>query len=70
VAKVSCSDDLRQLLADPWLEAETIVIKPNWVTGEPAGFTDSLSLRMFLEALDSRIVVTESLNINPFDDFA
>lgn len=64
VAKVSGSDELRQLLVDPWFESETVVIKPNWVTTEPAGFSDSRSLRMFLEALDSHIVVTESLHIN------
>lgn len=64
MAKVSSSDDLRRLLIDPWFESETIIIKPNWVTTEPAGFTDSRSLRMLLEALDSHIVVTESLHIN------
>lgn len=63
VAKVSGSGDLRRLLVDPWLESETIIIKPNWVTTEPAGFTDSRTLRMFLEALDARIMVTESLHI-------
>ncbi|MFX0202850.1 MAG: DUF362 domain-containing protein, partial [Candidatus Hodarchaeota archaeon] len=40
--------------------SETIIIKPNWVTNEPANFTDSKTLRTMLEALDSRIVVTES----------
>ncbi|MDH5441378.1 MAG: hypothetical protein OEZ48_02770 [Candidatus Bathyarchaeota archaeon] len=60
IAKVSTSDELRQMLVDPWLESETIIIKPNWVSGEPADFTDSETLRMMLEALDSHIVVTES----------
>jgi hypothetical protein len=51
------------MLVDPWLESETIIIKPNWVTNEPADFTDSEALRALFDALDSRIVVTESLNI-------
>jgi len=63
IAKVSNSDELRQMLVDPWFKSETIVIKPNWVSTEPAGFTDSQTLRMFLEALDSRVVVTECLHI-------
>jgi uncharacterized protein (DUF362 family) len=64
IAKVSSSDELRQILVDPWLESETIIIKPNWVSSEPADFTDSETLRMLLEALDSHIVVTESHQIN------
>ena len=60
IAKVSDSAELRQILVDPWFESETIIIKPNWVSNEPADFTDSESLRIMLEALDSHIVVTES----------
>jgi uncharacterized protein (DUF362 family) len=64
IAKVSDSNELRQILVDPWLESETIIIKPNWVSSEPADFTDSETLRMMLEALDSHIVITESHQIN------
>ena len=60
IAKVKDSNELRKLLDDPWLESETIIVKPNWLTNEAACFTDSRSLRMLFEALDSRIVVTES----------
>lgn len=60
IAKVSNSHELRQILVDPWFESETIIIKPNWVSTEPANFTDSETLRMMLEALDSHIVITES----------
>ncbi len=60
IAKVSNSFELRQLLVDPWFKSETIIIKPNWVSDELANFTDSKTLRMLLEALDSRFVVTES----------
>ncbi|KKM14777.1 hypothetical protein LCGC14_1702700 [marine sediment metagenome] len=60
IAKVSNSDELKQILIDPWLESETIIIKPNWGSNLPAAFNDSKTLRMILEVLDSNIVVTES----------
>ncbi|HDZ18186.1 hypothetical protein LCGC14_0721030 [marine sediment metagenome] len=60
IAKVSNSDELKQIMIDPWLESETIIIKPNWVSAAPAAFIDSKTMRMMLEALDSHIVVTES----------
>ena len=64
VAKVRSSDELKRLLEDPLLKAETIVIKPNWVgTDRSYGFTESDDLRMLLEVLDGRIVVTESYNL-------
>ena len=63
VAKVSDSDELRQVMVDPWLESETIIIKPNWVSTEPGGFTESEALRSVFEALDSNFVITESLHI-------
>ena len=53
VAKVKNSTELRQVLVDPWLESETIIIKPNWVSTDPADFTDADTLRMLFEALDS-----------------
>lgn len=59
-AKVNDSSELRQVLVDPWLESKTIIIKPNWVSTDPADFTDADTLRMLLEALDSRFVITES----------
>ncbi|KKL95592.1 hypothetical protein LCGC14_1853030 [marine sediment metagenome] len=60
IAKVSNSDELKQIMVDPWLKSETIIIKPNWVSAAPAAFIDSKTMRMMLEALDSHIVVTES----------
>ncbi|MFQ6052998.1 MAG: DUF362 domain-containing protein [Candidatus Bathyarchaeia archaeon] len=62
-AKVKSSRELAELLDDPCLESETIVIKPNWVSTEPGGYTEADTLRMVFEALDSKIVVTESLQI-------
>ena len=64
IAKVSDSHELKQILVDPWLDSETIIIKPNWVSNEPGDFTDSETLRTVLEALDSHIVVTEAHQIN------
>jgi hypothetical protein len=61
IAKVSNSDELKQILIDPWLESETIIIKPNWCNFTiPAISIDSKALRMILEVINSRIVVTES----------
>ena len=45
------------------MESETIIVKPNWVSVEPGGFTDAEILRTLFEALDSRMVVTESLHL-------
>lgn len=60
IAKVRDSDELTQLLNDPWFDSESIIIKPNWVSTEPADFTDVKTLRALFEVLKSRIVVTES----------
>jgi len=55
---------LKRLLKNPRLKKETIIIKPNWVGIDSAyGFTESEGLRMLLEALDGRIVVTESYSL-------
>ncbi len=63
LARAQSVADLKQLLIDPLFESDRIIIKPNWVSTEPSGFTDSQTLRMFLEALDSHIVVTECLHL-------
>jgi len=64
VARARRSVDLKQLFEDPLLKTDTIVIKPNWVgTDRSYGFTECDALRMLLEALDHRIVVTESYNL-------
>ncbi len=63
IAKVSNADELRQMLVDPWFDSETILVKPNWVSTDPADFTDAETLKTLFEALDSRIVVTESYSL-------
>ena len=60
IAKLSDSYKLDQILVDPWFESETIIIKPNWVSTMPGHFTSLKTLRLLLESLDSKIVVTES----------
>jgi len=60
IARLSSPDELRQLLDDPLLHRETIIIKPNWVSTKPGDFTDADTLRALFEALDSRFVITES----------
>ena len=60
IAKVRNSEELKQILVDPWLESESIIIKPNWATVETEYFTDSETLRMLFETLDSQITITES----------
>ena len=60
IAKLTNPNEISQLLDDPWLKNQTIIIKPNWVSTDPADFTDADTLRVLLEALDSPVVVTES----------
>jgi hypothetical protein len=60
IAKVSKSFQLKQLLVDPWLKSDPIIIKPNWVSTDPGDFTDTDTLRALFETLQGRIVVTES----------
>ena len=60
IAKLNNPNEISQILDDPWLKNQTIIIKPNWVSTDPADFTDADTLRVLLEALDSPVVVTES----------
>ncbi len=60
IAKLSNPHELKELLVDPWLKSETIIIKPNLVASAPGIATDPQALRVLLEALDSHIIVTES----------
>lgn len=67
LARVHDSSDLRRILTDPCLEADVLVVKPNWFSPHPANFTDAETLRMLLEALDSRVVVVESYTLEKHD---
>jgi len=71
LAKIGSSNDLKNLFPESLLNSETIIIKPNWVSTDPADFTDASTLEMLFRALDSRIVIIESyilarsLNLSP-----
>lgn len=58
---------MRQLLRDPWLNADVFIVKPNWYSPHPANFTDAETLRMLLGELDGRIVVTEAYSLERQD---
>ena len=60
ITKLSDPHELKELLVDPWLKSETIIIKPNLAASVPGAATDPRALRVLLEALDSRVIVTES----------
>lgn len=64
LARARSAADLKRLLRDPWLEADRIIIKPNWAGTDLGVFTDSDTLRMLLEVLDSEIIIAEAYQIN------
>jgi len=64
VNKVRDSADLKRLLRDPWFKAEVFIVKPSWYSPHPGNFTDADTLRMLLEALDGRIIVTEGYSMD------
>lgn len=67
LAKVKTSADLKKLLVDPCLDSDVLVVKPNWFAPHPANFTDAEALRIMLEAVDSRVVVTEAYTLERQD---
>jgi uncharacterized protein (DUF362 family) len=60
---VNNKNDLKQSFKDLLPQKESTIIKPNWVTTEPCGFTSKNTLKTIIEALDSHIIVTEALHI-------
>jgi hypothetical protein len=52
--------ELKKIQEEPWAQSETIIIKPNWVSTEPGGFTCKNTIQKIVEALDSKIIVTEA----------
>ncbi|RLI08380.1 hypothetical protein DRO42_06455 [Candidatus Bathyarchaeota archaeon] len=67
VGRVRGSADLRRLLPDTLVHSEVLVVKPSWYSPHPANFTDAETLRMLLEALDGRVVVTEAYSMDRQD---
>ncbi|HUS77191.1 MAG TPA: DUF362 domain-containing protein [Patescibacteria group bacterium] len=67
LSRVNTSDDLKSLLPDWILGAETVIVKPNWFSPHPANFTNSESLGILLEALDAKVVVVEAYTLEKHD---
>jgi uncharacterized protein (DUF362 family) len=67
LSRVKTSRELAGLLMDPCFKSETVIVKPNWFSPHPANFTDAETLRMFLEALDARVVVVEAYTLEKQD---
>ncbi len=67
VARVRDSADLKRLLTDPELRSEVFIVKPTWYSLHPGNFTDAKTLRVLPEALDGRVVVTESYTLDRQD---
>lgn len=55
--------DMRRFLKGLHLKNNPVIIKPNWVFQKIGGFTDCETLRMLLEALDGKVIVTEGYQI-------
>ena len=60
IAKLSNPHELRNLLIDPWLNSETVIVKPNLVASAPGIPTHPEALRALFESLETKIIVTES----------
>jgi uncharacterized protein (DUF362 family) len=67
LSRVRTSQELARLLIDPCFESETVIVKPNWFSPHPANFTDAETLRMLLEALDSKVVIVEAYTLEKQD---
>ena len=67
LARVRTSADLKGLLVDPCFDSDVLVVKPNWFSPHPANFTDAGTMRMLLEAVDSRVVVVEAYTLERQD---
>jgi len=60
IAKLSNPHELRNLLSDPWLNSEPVIVKPNLVASAPGIPTHPEALRALFESLETKIIVTES----------
>ena len=67
VGKISNSLDLKVLLTDPLMKTDVFIVKPSWYSPHPANFTDADTLRILLEALEGRLIVTESYSLDRQD---
>ena len=67
VDRIRSSADLRRLLPHILLESDIFIVKPTWYSPHLGNFTDAETLRLLIEALDGRVVVTESYTLDRQD---
>jgi uncharacterized protein (DUF362 family) len=67
LARIASPSELRGLLPEQVLEADVLIVKPNWFSPHPANFTDADALRMLLEAVDARVLVVEAYTLERQD---
>ena len=67
LARVRSPSELRGLLPEQILEADVLIVKPNWFSPHPANFTDADALRLLLEAVDARVLVVEAYTLERQD---
>ena len=66
LARIRDSSHLKGML-EGLPESEVVIIKPNWFSLQPANFIEVDVLRMLLEALDARVVVTKGYTLEKND---
>ena len=67
IGRVRDASDLKKFLTDHLLKTDVFIVKPSWYSPHPANFTDAETLRILLEALEGRVVVTEAYSLDRQD---
>jgi len=67
LAKIRDSEDLRKLLPSSLTGSETVIVKPNWFSPNPANFVDAHALGLLLGALDGKAIVVEGYTLEKHD---
>ena len=63
IAKAKTAGDFKNILRDPILQVDPIIVKPNWVTDDEGTFTTAETLRKVFEALPGKIIIVESYQL-------
>lgn len=63
IAKAKTAGDFKNILRDPILQSDPIIVKPNWVTDDEGTFTTAETLRRVFEALPGKIIVAEGYQL-------
>jgi uncharacterized protein (DUF362 family) len=67
LAKIRDSEDLRKILPSSLTGSETVIVKPNWFSPNPANFVDAHALGLLLGALDGKAIVIEGYTLEKHD---